>query len=145
MHAADHRMPAEPEGTHPAAPDRKRPVEERPYDLRERTQAFALRTIRLTEALPKTPTARVIGHQLFRAGTSVGANYRAAARARSRADFIAKMGIVEEEADEASYWMELLEKAGIVTKERLEALIGEAHELAAICVASIRTARRRHK
>ncbi len=71
----------------------------------------------------------------------MGANYRAAARARSRADFVAKMGIVEEEIDEASYWMELLAKAGIVTKDRLRPLMEKAHEPAAICVASIRTAR----
>lgn len=77
-------------------------------EMKQRTRVFALRVIRLVEALPKTRTAEVLGKQLLRCGTSVGANYRASCRAKSQADFIAKMGIVEEEADEAIYWIELL-------------------------------------
>jgi len=78
------------------------------YDLKKRTRAFALRIIKLIESLPSGKSADVIGKQLLRCGTSVGANYRASCRAKSQADFIAKMGIVEEEADESIYWMELL-------------------------------------
>jgi four helix bundle protein len=109
-------------------------------DLRQRTRKFALRVIRLVEALPKTRTAEVIGKQLLRAGTSVGANYRAACRAKSTKDFIYKMGLVEEEADESLYWMELLVEAGLVKLERLQSLMVEADELIAITVASIKTA-----
>ena len=114
-------------------------------DLKRRTKAFALRVIKLVEALPKTRTADVIGRQLLRCGTSVGANYRAAARARSNADFIAKMGIVEEEADESLYWMELLVESGLVDAERLAPLMTETNEIVAIIVASINTARQRKK
>ena len=114
-----------------------------PYDLRQRTKKFALRVIRLVESLPKTDTGRTLGRQLLRAGTSVGANYRSAARARSPADFIAKMGLVEEEADEVSYRIELLVESGMIKKEKLGPLMREAHELAAICVASAKTARKR--
>ena len=111
--------------------------------LKRRTKQFALRVIRLTESLPKGRTAEVIGRQLLRSGTSVGANYRAACRAKSTADFISKMGTVEEEADESLYWMELLVEAGTVKAEQLEALMKEADELLAITVASINTAKRR--
>jgi len=97
--------------------------------------------VRLVESLPKRGAGSVIARQLLRAGTSVGANYRAACRARSNRDFISKMGIVEEEADEAAYWMELLVEAGIVTEQKLSALMKEADELLAISVASIKTAR----
>jgi four helix bundle protein len=114
-------------------------------DLKRRTKAFALRVIKLVEALPKTRTADVIGRQLLRCGTSVGANYRAAARARSTADFIAKMGIVEEEADESLYWMELLVESGLIDAERLAPLMAETNEIVAIIVASINTARHRKK
>jgi four helix bundle protein len=109
--------------------------------LKPRTKKFGLRAIRLTEALPKTPTGQVIGRQLLRSALSVGANYRAACRARSRADFISKMGIVEEEIDESLYWMEMLAEAGVVKKERLAALMDEADQIAAMVVASIKTAR----
>jgi four helix bundle protein len=88
-------------------------------DLGQRTKQFALRIIRLVEALPKGRTADVIGRQLLRCEASVGANYRAACRARSNADFISKMGIVEEEADESLYWMELLIEAEIVKSVEL--------------------------
>ena len=111
-------------------------------DLKARTKAFALRIIRLVQSLPRGRTADVIGKQLLRCGTSVGANYRASCRARSPADFIAKMGIVEEEADESIYWMELLVESGLVRPELLANLIKEADELIAIVVSSIKTAKR---
>lgn len=111
-------------------------------ELKRRTKQFGLRVIRLVESLPQNRTAEVIGRQLLRSGTSVGANYRAACRAKSRADFISKMGTVEEEADESLYWMELLIEAGIVKPELLEPLMQEANELLAITVASINTARK---
>ena len=111
-------------------------------NLKERTKQFALRIIELAERLPKTNTTRVIGGQLLKSGTLVGANYRASSRARSAADFIVKMGIVEEEADECLYWMELLLAAGIVTFEEASPLIDEANQLLSIVVSSIKTARR---
>src|ERR1035441_2186514 len=107
-------------------------------NLKQRTKQFALRIIKLVESLPHDRTCDVLGKQLLRAGTSVGANYRAACRARSAADFISKMGIVEEEADEAIYWMELLVEAGLVKAAKLKLLMQEADELVAIAVASIR-------
>lgn len=111
-------------------------------NLKARTKAFALSIIGLVESLPRTRAADVIGKQLLRCGTSVGSNYRAACRARSQADFVAKMGIVEEEADESLYWLELLIEAGTVEKHRVEKLMSEANELVAIAVTSIKTARR---
>ena len=111
--------------------------------MKQRTKQFALRVIRLVESLPRGRTAEVIGRQLLRAGTSVGANYRAACRAKSTADFISKMGTVEEEADESLYWMELLVEAEIVKPEKLESIMKEADELVAITVSSINTARRK--
>jgi four helix bundle protein len=115
------------------------------YDLKERTKRFALQVIKLVENLPKGKTSDIIGKQLLKSGTSVGANYRAACRAKSTADFISKMGIVEEEADESIYWMELLIEAGIVGTNKIESLLKEANELLAIAVSSIRTARRNKK
>lgn len=114
-------------------------------ELKRRTKQFALRVIRLVESLPNNRTAEVIGRQLLRSGTSVGANYRAACRAKSKPDFISKMGTVEEEADESLYWMELLIEAGLVKPELLEPLMKEADELVAITVASINTARGRER
>lgn len=110
-------------------------------DLRERTRAFALAVLRLTSDLPRTRAADVIGKQLLRSGTSVAANYRSACRARSRRDFIAKMGIVEEEADETVFWLELLQDGGVMEEARVAALRSEASQLVAITVSSIRTAR----
>jgi four helix bundle protein len=104
-------------------------------DLKHRTQEFALRIIRLCERLPSRPAARVISNQLLRSGTSVGANYRAARRARSGPDFISKIGIVLEEADECVYWLELLCASGIVTQAKLAPLTCEAEELVAIFAA----------
>ena len=109
--------------------------------FKTRTRAFALRIIRLAESLPDTPTARVIRGQMIRSGSSVGANYRAACRAKSKADFISKMGTVEEEADETMYWMELLIDADIVQRTRLEGLLDEANQILSIVVSSIKTAR----
>lgn len=111
--------------------------------MKRRTRQFALRVIRLVESLPRARTAEVLGRQLLRSATSVGANYRAACRAKSTADFISKMGTVEEEADELLYWMELLVEAGNVKSEKMDALIKEADELVATTVASINTAKRR--
>jgi len=111
-------------------------------ELKQRTKAFALRVIRLVEALPKTRTADVIGRQLLRAATSVGANYRAACRARSQAEFAAKIGVVEEEADECAYWLELTIEADLLPATRVQDLVDEANELVAIFVASARTAKR---
>ena len=110
-------------------------------DLKVRTKVFALRVIRAYRALPSSDEARVIGRQLLRSATSVGANYRAACRARSRAEFIAKLGIVLEEADEAVYWLELLLETGILDHTRLDPLLREANELTSIVVSSLRTAK----
>jgi len=107
-----------------------------------RTMNFGLRVIRVVESLPKNQVATVLGNQLLRAGTSVGANYRAAVRGKSRADFISKMGNVEEECDEALYWMEMLIESGSVKQKLLKALIDEGDEILAVVVASIKTARR---
>ena len=111
------------------------------HDLKNRTRAFALRVVRLVESLPRTRTADVMGKQLLRCGTPVGANYRAACRGRSRKEFIAKLGIVEEEADESIYWLELIADAGLLDRERLQPLLDEADALLSITIASIRTAR----
>ena len=111
-------------------------------DLKRRTKAFALRILKLVDALPKTTAGRALASQIVRSGTSVAANYRAACRARSTADFIAKMGIVEEEADETLFWLELLEESGLVPAAKLTAIKREVDELIAITVASIKTARR---
>lgn len=110
-------------------------------DLRIRTKQFAIRIVRLYRALPRYEEARVIGRQLLRSGTSVGANYRAACRGRSRAEFLAKLGIVLEEADETLYWLELLQESEVVSSRRLAPLLQEAKELTAIFVSSIRTAK----
>jgi len=110
-------------------------------DMKKRTRLFALRVTRLAESLPNTPTAIAIRNQMLRSGTSVGANYRAACRARSRRDFVAKMGIVEEEADETSYWIELLIDAELMKRERVADLLQESDEILSIVISSIKTAR----
>ena len=112
-------------------------------ELRDRTKAFALRVIKLVDALPNTPVARVIRNQLLRCGTSVGANYRAAKRAKSTADFISKMETIEEETDESMYWMELIVETGLVKEDLVSDLYEEADEILAMVVASIKTARRK--
>src|SRR5712691_2445262 len=111
-------------------------------DLKRRTKAFALRILKLVDALPKTTAGRALASQIVRSGTSVAANYRAACRAKSTADFIAKMGTIEEEADETLFWLELLEESDLVPAAKLTAIKQEANELTAITVASIKTARR---
>ena len=112
-----------------------------PNEMKKRTKAYALATIRLVQTLPNTPTARVIGNQLLKCGTSVGANYRASCRAKSQADFIAKMGIVEEEADESIYWMELLVESNTLAESAVAELCDEGDQIVAIVVSSINTAR----
>lgn len=111
-------------------------------DFKKRSKGFALRVIALVDALPQTRSADVLGKQLLRSATSVAANYRAACRARSTAEFIAKLGIVEEEADESHFWIEMIADVGLLKRERLEPLAQEANELTAMTVASIKTARR---
>lgn len=114
----------------------------RPEQLRDRTKAFALNVIRLFRSLPYRTDTQVLGKQLLRCGTSVAANYRAVCRARSKAEFVARMGIVVEEADETILWLELLIESGIVPRETCAELLAEAHELAAIFTASQQTARK---
>jgi four helix bundle protein len=111
-------------------------------DLLRRTKAFAVRVIHLVDRLPRKRSADVIGTQLMKSASSVGANYRAARRGRSPAEFCSKLGIVEEEADESVYWMELLIESQIVRADLLQNLLKEANEILAMVVASIRTARR---
>jgi four helix bundle protein len=117
-------------------------MKDKGQDLKIRTKGFALRIIKFTETLPRNRITEVIGKQLLRCATSVGANYRAACRAKSKADFIAKMGIVEEEADETIYWMELLVESNLVNKEQIADLVDEANQIVAIIVSSINTAKR---
>ncbi len=112
-------------------------------DLSVRTKEFALRAIRLYCALPKTTEAQVLGKQVLRSGTSVGAHYREAMRARSVAEFISKIEGGLQELEETSYWLELLAEAGIVPRTRLAELYKEANELTAILVSSVRTAKQR--
>jgi four helix bundle protein len=109
-------------------------------ELKRRTKQFAIRVVKMSQALPNTREAWVLGKQVLRSGTSVAANYRAACRARSKADFIAKIGIVVEETDETLFWLELLVETGIVPRQRAAALLAEADELLAIFAASQRTA-----
>ena len=110
-------------------------------ELKRRTKKFGLDVIKLVESLPSTQTGRVIGNQLLRSALSVGANYRAACRARSKADFISKVGITIEEADESQHWLEMLGEAGLASQEKLKPLSKEADELVAILTTSAKTAR----
>jgi four helix bundle protein len=107
--------------------------------FKKRTKALALRVIRVAEALSRSDAGRVIGKQLMRSGTSVGSNYRAACRAKSRADLVAKLQIVEEEADETLYWLELVTESGLMEEEKLKPLMQEVEEVLAMVVASINT------
>ena len=111
-------------------------------ELKQRTKQFALRIMELVGELPRTIKGKVIGGQLVRAGTSVGANYRAACRARSTAEFVAKLGVVEEEADECGYWLELIVESGLMPIAKVQPLLQEADELVAIMAASIKTVKR---
>lgn len=101
-------------------------------ELKDRTKAFALRVIKMSDALPKTRAANVITNQILRSATSVAANYRAVGRARSRAEFVAKLGIVVEEADETVFWLEMLGDSGIVQRTKLSELLDEANQLVMI-------------
>ena len=112
-----------------------------PEEFKRRTFDYGIRVVRLVQALPKGDAPRELGRQLLRAGMSVGANYRAAARARSRADFIAKLGIVEEESDETLFWIEALIELGFVKTKRVQPLHDEGSEILAMVVSSIRTSR----
>jgi four helix bundle protein len=114
-----------------------------PERLRRRTKQFALDVVRFFQTLPRTEEARVIGRQLLRSATSVAANYRAAGRARSKAEFVSKIGIVVEEADESILWLELLADAAIIPSQKVEPLLQEANQILAMFVASRRTATRR--
>lgn len=107
-----------------------------PQDLKKRTQQFSLRIFRLVEALPKTYAGKAIAMQLVRSGSSIGANYRAACRGRSKAEFRAKLGTVIEEADESCYWLELIIEGKLMEKSKVEPLLKEANEICAIMVAS---------
>jgi four helix bundle protein len=108
----------------------------REKDLKERTKRFALRVVRLVGALPRNVEGRAIGSQLVRSGTSVGANYRSTCRARSKNEFVARLGIVEEEADESAYWMELIIEAHLLDRKEVQPVLDEANEIVAIMAAS---------
>ena len=110
-------------------------------ELKRRTKAFALMAIRLCQALPRSQAGTVITRQLLRSSTSVGGNYRAVCRARSTADFVSKLGIVLEEADETLFWLELLIESGVANPDKTAPLLREANELVSIFVASLRTAK----
>jgi four helix bundle protein len=112
-------------------------------ELKQRTKTFSLRILKLVNSLPESRSGRILANQLGRSGTSVGANYRAACRSRSKAEMISKLSIVEEEADESGFWLELIEEHGLKRKGQVGALQKEADELTAIMVASRRTLQRR--
>ena len=118
-------------------------MEQQAEILKNRTKQFALRVIRVTRSLPNGPEGRIIGHQLLRSGMSVAANYRAVCRARSRPEFLAKLSIVIEEADESEFWLEMLVDAGLIAESKLRDLKSEANQLIAIFNASRTTARKR--
>ena len=110
-------------------------------ELKQRTKLFAIRIVKLFRSLPHTPDAQTLGKQVLRSGTSVAANYRAVSRARSKAEFISKMGTVVEEADETVFWLELLNETDVLRPERTMDLLKEANELLAIFGASLRTSK----
>lgn len=112
-------------------------------ELKDRTKQFALEVLRLVERLPTTIVAQTIGRQLVKAGTSVGANSRSACRARSRAEFAAKLGIVEEEADESAFWMEVIIEAGLLERKLVQPLLDEAEEIVAIMGSSRKSVNRK--
>ena len=110
-------------------------------ELKLRTKAFALRVIKLIRHLPRDVPAKVIANQLMRSATSIGANYRSACRARSRAEFIARLGVVLEESDESRYWLELIVEDGMLSEARVSALLKEADEISAIIYSAISSSR----
>jgi four helix bundle protein len=125
----------------PASADHKsrieNPMTER--ELKQRTKTFALRALKLIDALPHTRSGRILGNQLGRSATSVGANYRSACRSRSTAEMISRISVVEEEADESGFWLEMISEHGLVLPAKLSTLLREADELTAIMVASRKT------
>jgi four helix bundle protein len=120
-------------------------MDSKKYDLRKRTKEFSLSVMTLCRKLPPTPEARVVMNQVLRSATSVGANYRAAQRSRSRAEFVSKMGVVIEEADETLYWLEMIRDGGIVVHDSLKLAIRESEELLSIFVASQLTAKNKSR
>ena len=112
-------------------------------ELKFRTKQFALRIIKLAQALPKTDVGRIVGKQLLRCGTSVGANYRAVCRSRSTAEFVSKLGTVIEEADESCFWLEIIIEASLLKQQLVNSLLKEANEITAIMVASSNSASKR--
>jgi four helix bundle protein len=123
--------------------DEEQPIRNGPEDLRQRTKKYGLRIIRLYAALPKRGEGEVIGKQLLRSGTSVGAHYREAYRAKSGPDFVSKMQGALQELDESAYWLELLEESGLVTADKLKGLRGETDELLAIFVSIVKKVKSR--
>jgi four helix bundle protein len=114
-----------------------------PEIMKDRTKKFVKQIILLCRKLPKNREGNLIGNQIFRSGTSVASNYRAACRGRSKAEFIAKMGIVEEEADETLFWLEVIEEVEIFNRDSISSLMKECNEILSIVVSSINTARKR--
>ena len=114
---------------------------EKHHQLRDRTKAFALRVIHMSDSLPRTRSGNVIGNQILRSATGMAANYRAAGRSRSKAEFVAKIGVVIEEADETVFWLEMLRDSAIVKPTKLDHMLDEANQLLAIFAASRRTAK----
>ena len=119
--------------------------QEKPYDLKERSKQFALRIIRLYSALPKETAAQVIGKQLLRCGTSVGANYREANRSRTSAEFVSKQQIALQELDESMYWLDLITESEIIKPKLIEDLMAEANELYAIFITCVNNAKKKSK
>ena len=109
-------------------------------ELLQRTKQFALRIFKLVGALPQTIQGRAVAGQLIRSGTSVAANYRASCRARSKPEFVAKLGVVEEEADESAFWLELIMETNLLSATKVEPLLSEASEIVAIMASSKKTA-----
>lgn len=114
-------------------------------ELKERTKLFSVSVIRLTKKLPKSKEADVIAHQIIRSSTSVGANYRSACRPRSAADFISKITVVEEEADETAFWLELVKELSLLNEDEVNPVLKEANELTAIFTASGNTAKQNQR
>lgn len=112
-------------------------------ELKQRTKRYALWVIKLVDALPKNAIGRVIAYQLMKSGTSTAANYRAACRARSRAEFIAKIGTVIDEADESAFWLELIIESELIKKDRVEPLLQETNEIISIMVATSKSTKKR--
>ena len=111
-----------------------------PKELKARTKRFALRVLKVADSLPRSPSGRTLASQIADSGTSVASNYRAACKARSRKEFIAKLGIAEEEGDETQFWLEMIMESGLVPAKRLQSLLQEAHEITAILAASRKSA-----